>query len=201
MSTREANLALISTIPEECQEEIRAYLLMNFCTNNPYKPLSANEILSELAQARVTGMVREKISILQQMKSVQSMAYKVIIMPTAKRRLDMYVYYTIETLGNRQAAKAILTDAKATKKKLSMVADSLELMTGRSLQMACFMNCRIMKMFLQMNLNYYKTRTNICFLVTKRVTKNHRALTPVIFAYHNKILFVPEVPRDLIVMC
>lgn len=55
------------------------------------------------------------------------MAYKVIIMPIAKRRLDMYVYYTIETLGNRQAAKAILADAKATKKKLSMVADSLKL--------------------------------------------------------------------------
>ena len=52
MSTLEANLALISTIPEECQEEIRAYLLMNFCTNNPFKPLSAKEIESELAQAR-----------------------------------------------------------------------------------------------------------------------------------------------------
>ena len=52
MSTMEANLALISTIPEECQEEIRNYLLMNFCTNNPYKPLSAKEILSELAQTR-----------------------------------------------------------------------------------------------------------------------------------------------------
>lgn len=52
MSTLEANLALISTIPEEHQEEIRTYLLMNFCTNNPYKPLSANEVLSELAQAR-----------------------------------------------------------------------------------------------------------------------------------------------------
>lgn len=55
------------------------------------------------------------------------MAYKVLIMPTAKRRLDMYVCYTIETLGNKQAAKAILADAKATKKKLSMVADSLKL--------------------------------------------------------------------------
>ena len=52
MSTMEANLALISTIPEECQEEIRTYLLMNFCTGNPFKPLSANEIVSELAQAR-----------------------------------------------------------------------------------------------------------------------------------------------------
>ncbi len=54
------------------------------------------------------------------------MVYKVIIMPPAKRRLDMYVYYTIETLRNRQAAKAILADAKATAKRLSRVADSLK---------------------------------------------------------------------------
>lgn len=50
------------------------------------------------------------------------MAYKVIIMPPAKRRLDMYVYYTIETLQNRQAAKAILADAKATSRKLAIIA-------------------------------------------------------------------------------
>lgn len=43
------------------------------------------------------------------------MAYKVIIMPPAKRRLDMYVSYTLEKLKNRQAARAILEDAKATK--------------------------------------------------------------------------------------
>ncbi len=38
------------------------------------------------------------------------MAYKVIIMPPAKRRLDMYVSYTLEKLKmkNRQAARAIL---------------------------------------------------------------------------------------------
>ena len=55
------------------------------------------------------------------------MAYNVIIMPTVKRRVDMSVYYTIETLGNRQVAKAILADVKATKKKLSIVVDSLKL--------------------------------------------------------------------------
>ena len=55
------------------------------------------------------------------------MAYKVIIMPPAKRRLDMYVCYTIDTLKNTQAAKAILADAKATKKRLSIVADSLKI--------------------------------------------------------------------------
>lgn len=61
------------------------------------------------------------------MKLVQNMVYKVIIMPPAKRRLDMYVYYTIETLGNKQAARAILADAKATAKRLSKVADSLKI--------------------------------------------------------------------------
>lgn len=54
------------------------------------------------------------------------MAYKVIIMPPAKRRMDMYVSYTLEKLRNRQAARAILDDAKATKKKLSVIADTLK---------------------------------------------------------------------------
>ena len=55
------------------------------------------------------------------------MAYKVIIMPPAKRRLDMYVQYTLDVLQNRQAAKAILADAKETKQRLSVVADSLKI--------------------------------------------------------------------------
>ena len=58
---------------------------------------------------------------------VTDMVYKVIIMPPAKRRLDMYVHYTVETLKNRQAAKAIIVDARETKKKLSTVADSLRI--------------------------------------------------------------------------
>ena len=52
MSTLEANLELLSTIPEERQKEIQRYLLVNFCGNNPYKPLSEEEILSELAESR-----------------------------------------------------------------------------------------------------------------------------------------------------
>ena len=52
MSTLEANLALLLTIPEECQEEIQSYLLTNFCGDNPYRPLSGDEILAELAQSR-----------------------------------------------------------------------------------------------------------------------------------------------------
>lgn len=47
-------------------------------------------------------------------------------MPPAKRRMDMYVSYTLEKLRNRQAARAILDDAKATKKKLSVIADTLK---------------------------------------------------------------------------
>jgi plasmid stabilization system protein ParE len=55
------------------------------------------------------------------------MAYKVIIMPPAKRRLDRYVQYTLEELKNKQAARAILEDARETKKQLSQVADSLKI--------------------------------------------------------------------------
>lgn len=47
-------------------------------------------------------------------------------MPPAKRRLDMYVSYTVEKLKNRQAARAILEDAKATRKRLSIMADTLK---------------------------------------------------------------------------
>lgn len=72
-------------------------------------------------------MERGRISTKLLMKSVQSMAYKVIIMPPAKRRLDMYVCYSIEKLKNRQAAKAILADARDTKKRLAMMADSLKI--------------------------------------------------------------------------
>lgn len=53
MSTLEVNMALLSTIPEEHQKEIQSYLLMNFCDKNPYKPLSGNEILAELAESRL----------------------------------------------------------------------------------------------------------------------------------------------------
>lgn len=52
MSTLEANLELLSTIPEDRQKEIQRYLLVNFCENNPYKPLSGDEILSVLADSR-----------------------------------------------------------------------------------------------------------------------------------------------------
>ena len=52
MSTLETNMALLLTIPEERQEEIRSYLFTNFYTDNPYKTLSSSEILAELAESR-----------------------------------------------------------------------------------------------------------------------------------------------------
>ena len=38
----------------------------------------------------------------------------------------MYVYYTLEVLRNKQAAKSILVDAKGAQKRLSVIADSLK---------------------------------------------------------------------------
>ena len=45
-------MALLTTIPEVHQAEIRRYLLMNFCEKNPYRPLSKHEIIAELAESR-----------------------------------------------------------------------------------------------------------------------------------------------------
>jgi plasmid stabilization system protein ParE len=63
------------------------------------------------------------------------MAYKVIVMPPAKRRLEQYVRYTLEELNNRQAAKAILDDAKETKARLSYLAATLKICDNPTLAM------------------------------------------------------------------
>lgn len=52
MNIREANMALLSTIPDTCQEQIHEYLIQNFCEDNPFKPMSKQEIYAELAEAR-----------------------------------------------------------------------------------------------------------------------------------------------------
>lgn len=52
MSILESNLALLSSIPEEQQEAIQTYLLTNFCIDNPFKPVSADDIYMELAESR-----------------------------------------------------------------------------------------------------------------------------------------------------
>ena len=55
------------------------------------------------------------------------MVYKVIITPPAKRRLDLYIAYTLVSLKNRRAAKEIRNDARATKRRLSRVATSIKI--------------------------------------------------------------------------
>lgn len=52
MSTKEANMAILSTIPEEGQQQIFLYLTQNYCKGNPFKLKSAEEIYSDLAEAR-----------------------------------------------------------------------------------------------------------------------------------------------------
>lgn len=52
MSTKEANIALLSTIPEDAQQQIFVYLTHNFCNGNPFKPKSAEDIYSDLAESR-----------------------------------------------------------------------------------------------------------------------------------------------------
>jgi len=55
------------------------------------------------------------------------MAYRVIITPAAKRQLEMYIAYTLSEFKNLQAARAIMDDARETKKRLSNVAGNLAL--------------------------------------------------------------------------
>lgn len=55
------------------------------------------------------------------------MAYKVIILPPAKRNLERYIRFTAVTLYNREAAVSIRDDALLTKEKLSRIADILPL--------------------------------------------------------------------------
>lgn len=52
MSTKETNIALLSTISDDVQPQIFLYLTQNFCNGNPFKPKSAEEIYSELADSR-----------------------------------------------------------------------------------------------------------------------------------------------------
>lgn len=55
------------------------------------------------------------------------MDYKVIITPPAQHRLDMYVGYIVDILKSRQAAKAIMDDARQTKSILASTAGSHKL--------------------------------------------------------------------------
>ena len=52
MDYRKANMELLSKIPDAYQEEIHEYLLQNFGEDSPFKPMSKQEILAELAESR-----------------------------------------------------------------------------------------------------------------------------------------------------
>lgn len=54
MSAKEANIALLSTLPENVQQQIFVYLTQNFCKGNPFEPKSAEKIYSELAESRAS---------------------------------------------------------------------------------------------------------------------------------------------------
>jgi len=52
MSTKEINIAILSAIPDDEQEDIFEYLKSNYCSGTPYEPLSKEEILTQLAESR-----------------------------------------------------------------------------------------------------------------------------------------------------
>lgn len=51
-SVLETNIALLRTIPEEHQTNINEYLVLNYCTQNPFAPLSREQICAELEESR-----------------------------------------------------------------------------------------------------------------------------------------------------
>ncbi len=52
VSTLEANMAILATLPEEKQQEVYTYLVMQCSSNNPFKPVSKEEIYAELEESR-----------------------------------------------------------------------------------------------------------------------------------------------------
>lgn len=52
MSIKDINVALISKIPEDEQQQIFMYLTQNFCAKNPFVQKSAAEIYADLEQSR-----------------------------------------------------------------------------------------------------------------------------------------------------
>ena len=54
------------------------------------------------------------------------MVYKVVITPVAEHHLEMYVSYTLFTFKYKEYARAIIKDAKATKRRLAKIAFSID---------------------------------------------------------------------------
>lgn len=52
VSTLEANMAMLATFPEEKQQEIYRYLVMQCSNDNPFKPVSREEVYAELEESR-----------------------------------------------------------------------------------------------------------------------------------------------------
>ncbi len=52
MSIKEANIELISVLPDEDQERVFKFLRDIFSDDNPFKPMSKKEILADLAKSR-----------------------------------------------------------------------------------------------------------------------------------------------------
>ena len=61
MSTREANIALLSKIPDIEQQRIFIYLTENFCLDNPFKAKSAEEIYAVKPGEKITVEGRASI--------------------------------------------------------------------------------------------------------------------------------------------
>lgn len=53
VSIKEINVALISKIPEDAQQQIFVYLTQNFCNENPFAPKSAEEIYADLERSGI----------------------------------------------------------------------------------------------------------------------------------------------------
>lgn len=52
MTVMQSNLDLIRKIPEERQQEIHNFLILNLPNDNPFEPMSKQQILNELAESR-----------------------------------------------------------------------------------------------------------------------------------------------------
>ena len=52
MTVMQENLNLIRQIPEERQEEIYQFLLLNFDVDNPFERLNKHQIFEELSESR-----------------------------------------------------------------------------------------------------------------------------------------------------
>ena len=52
MTMMQSNVALIQNIPEDRQQDIYNYLIMNYATNSPFAPMNERQIKEELSQSR-----------------------------------------------------------------------------------------------------------------------------------------------------